>query len=128
MSGRGPSYGAELGITDNYLTVSPINTKGAQRLLGLGAHAAGVHGFGGVNQAINLAKPDPQMIPLSEITSVSAGSGRGYFSPPTARIETTRGEYEFGVAGDIWTRNGSSRARDARDSFIQTLDRLRVGA
>jgi hypothetical protein len=126
MSGRSPSWGAQLGITDGHLGVSPLNTQGAQRGLGAAAHVAGISGFGGINAAINTIKPDPLAIPFSEITSVSAGSEAGLFSPPTARIETTSGSYDVGVTGSLWTRSRSDKAREARDDFVSQLDR-RIG-
>lgn len=127
MSGRGPRWGARLDITDGHLAASPMNVQGAQRGLGVIAHAAGVSGFGGVNGLINQAKPEPLAIPLSEITSVSPGSEGGWFSPPTARIETTEGSFDVGVTGSLWAPSRSKAALDARDEFVAQLDRRLSG-
>jgi len=121
MSGRRLGWGAEVGLYDNHLAVSPMNVSGAQRILGLGARAVGIPGFGGVNFLINQAKPEPQAIPYSDITSVAPGSGPGLFSPPTVRVQTTQGNYELGVTGDLWAFNRSQRAVQARNALLSQL-------
>jgi hypothetical protein len=121
MSGRGPGWGAQLGLTPNYLSVSPMNVTGAQRILGLGARAVGVPGFGGVNSLINGVKPQPFAIPYSDIRSVTPGTGPGLFSPPTVRVQTTQGAYEFGVTGNLWALSASRQAVQARNQMIAAL-------
>jgi hypothetical protein len=123
MAGRGPSWGTRWDLTDGHLAGSPMNVTGAQRGLGALAHVAGVSGFGGVNALVNQAKPDPLAIPLSEIRSVSPGSEGGWLSPPTARIETTDGSFDLGVTGSLWALNRGSAAHEARDDFVEQLDR-----
>ncbi len=75
MSGRRPGFGAQIVVGQSNVGLAPVNTAGAQKLLGLGARAAGVSGWGAANSLINLAKPEPVVIPRSTITSVSPGTG-----------------------------------------------------
>ena len=123
MSGRGPGWGARLDITDRHVSASPMNVTGAQRGLGALAHVAGVSGFGGVNSLVNLSKPEPLAIPFSEIKSVARGSGPGFYSPPTARIETTNGTIDVGVTGSLWAFSRGKTALTARDEFVAQLNR-----
>ncbi len=122
MLGRRLGWGAEVGLYDSHVGVSPMNVEGAQRILGLGARAVGIPGFGGVNYLINQAKPEPQAIPYSEIASVTPGSGPGLFSPPTVRIQTTQGDnYEIGVTGNLWALSRSQQAVQARNQLLAEL-------
>jgi len=121
MLGRRLGYGAQVALYDNHLALSPMNVTGAQRILGLGARAVGVPGFGGVNYLINQAKPEPQAIPYSDITSVTPGTGPSFFSPPTVRVQTTQGNYELGVTGGLWTLNRSQQAVQARNELLAQL-------
>jgi hypothetical protein len=127
VRGVGGGWGAQLALTPNYLTVNPMNTNSAQRGLGLVAHAAGIHGFGGVNVAINRSKPEPLAIPLDDIVSVSPGRGAGFFSPPTARITTRDGStQELGVLGgsSLLRPNRSPKTTVARDDLVARLNGL----
>jgi hypothetical protein len=127
LGGRAGGWGAQLQLTPNYLTVNPMNVNSAQRGLGLMSHLVGIHGFGGVNAAINRAKPEPLAIPLHEIEAVSPGSGAGYFSPPTALITTRDGSVtELGVLGGstVFRPNKSRKTTEARDEFVTRLNGL----
>lgn len=122
MMGRARvGMGAQVGVCNDHLALSPMNVTGAQRMLGLGARAVGIPGFGGVNYLINQAKPDPQLIPYSDITAVTPGSGPGLFSPPTVRIQTTQGSHEVGVTGNLWALNRSQQALQARNQLLADL-------
>jgi hypothetical protein len=121
MSGRRPGWGAQIGLTDVGMFASPMNVTGATRMLGLGARAVGVPGFGGVNYLVKRAVPEPVFIPYSQMTSVAPGTGPGLFSPPTVRVQTPEQMYEFGTTGTLWTLSRSQQAVQARDQLQAQL-------
>jgi hypothetical protein len=126
MSGRGLGWGGELGVTDTGIYASPMNVRGAQRVVGLVARAGGVPGFGGINYLVNRAVPEPVFIPYSEMTSVGPGSGPGFFSPPTVRVQTPAQMYEFGPTGRLWVLSRSQQALQARNQFLAQVAAARA--
>ena len=125
MSRRTPAVGAQVQLAANELAIAPMNTTGAQRILGASGRLAGASSVGTFAKLLGAsAENRGRTISSREITAVSPGTGRGVLSPPTVRIETRDGHaQEIGIAASLFSPNWSRANVSARDAAAREIAR-----
>lgn len=122
-----------VGITDNHLVYTPVDTDATRRVPVWLARLSGAPGAAlatgrAMKRLENTGLYEPRTVPLSEIHSVEAVGKPSFASPPTVRVNLSSGQaLELGAlksqASPNWSRQNSVAQRSLAQQLQDALAR-----